>query len=154
MQRAVLTAPVARALDTEPGFAGVNLYKLPGATNGTVQAWSTPNGDDPRLAADPALTLYLTWGAVPAVLKKFLILVLRWDDAALTLGVKYLRVADLGAADYVRFWSTLTGTAAVPGPLTAKLASTKLVSDRYYRPDATPSQAWLGVDDSSLGDMN
>lgn len=152
MQRAIITAPVARNLVTD--FPSCNVYPLPGATNGTLQAWSTPDGDDARLAADAQLTIYTTFAAMPAALKKYLVLVRRSDDPAAWVNDRYVRIADLGATDYVRFWSTLTGTLAAPGPLTAKLLSAKLASDRFYRPDCQFTQSWCGVDDASLGDTN
>lgn len=152
MKRAIIVAPIARQLDKD--FIELNILKLVRATNGTLQAWSTPDGDDPRLAQDAALTIYTTFSSMPVALKRVLVLVRRSDDPTKWLNDFYKYIADLDATDYVRTWSRLTGVVGNIGPITAKLASTMLTTDRYVRADCQFSQKWFGVSDDSLGDTN
>lgn len=154
MRRAIITAPVARSLDTEPAFGGINLARVPNATNGTLQAWSTPDGDDPRLAADPQLTVYLTIPDMPKALRMFIFLVRRSDSGTQAVNVFYKRASDLDNTDFVRTWNTNTGDVGNIGPITVKRASNMLASDRFVRADCDLAHDWFGVSDDDLGDTN
>lgn len=156
MQRGIITAPAARDLSAEAdGLGGHRLaiYKLPRATNGVLQGWSTSEADRWAARGDAALTIYLTIGAVPPALRKYLFVVRRADDL-LGNGLGQKLWADLGALDYVRTWSTLTGTVNAPGALTRKLSTAMLGTDRFLRADTDFAHSWQGTADDDLGDTN
>lgn len=148
--RAIIHAPVARNLEAEQ--SSLAIIKLQGATNGVRQAWCTAEGDKWAALADVDIVVLTKWKDVPLALKKHCALVRRSDTLPPLTNVSHRLWADLGTTDFVRTWSTLTGTRLNIGPITVKAASTLLSTDRFHPEDLALAHRWLGVDDSPLGE--
>lgn len=133
--RAVITAPAARDLYAE--HPDHFIARIPGATNGTLQAWDTLDEDFWTSLADPQLTIYGTLAAIPLAVKKYLVRVLRYDDAACTLNPFYVRAASLGAGDS---WKLVAGGTRTGAPQAGDRPS-----------EWVPAHEWFGKAADTLG---
>jgi hypothetical protein len=112
MARAIVTASAARNIAAI--YAGVALVKIPGATNGVVQAWDT---NDANLliglgGLDADLTFYTDRASIPRALWPYLVQVRRSDSAGGAVNIAWKRLADCGAGDFFRIVGGGTRTLA------------------------------------------
>ena len=144
--RAIVTAPVARDLLQEAIDAqvAIDIVRVPGASNGTLQAWDTLDQGvlTAYAATDPALTVYPTFQSLPLALKKFVIQVYSYNSAAAVAGTRALkRAQDCTAADWIKV--TNGGVASV------KQASALVAGDRPT--EWEPMHSWSGNVLETLG---
>jgi hypothetical protein len=128
--RCLITAPVARDLGTEHP----NTVRVPGATNGVLQVWDSLDQDYWVSLVDAALTIYATFNAVPNVIKKYVLQVMRYDTAAKDVTGVMKRLADCGVND--NFEVTNAGVVSM------KKLGTLVAGDRPT--EWEPMHRWLG----------
>ena len=158
MARAIITAPVARDLASEYHLA----YKIPGATNGVLQAWDTNNREFfAALSVDERadLTAYTRRVDVPAALRPYLIAVLRSDSRTQSINSRYIQLASAQSAAYQR--PTASGLVNVPGDffrvrssvgvVSVKLRNEMVAGDKPV--DWFTIHDWLGIVDD-LGETD
>lgn len=129
--RALVTAPVARDLSAEHP----NTVRVPGATNGTLQAWDTL--DEDYWLTDGTVTVYPTLATVPLALRRYVVQVLRYDDALASTNPAWRRLIDCTVADFVK---TSNGI---------KAATTLVAGDRPLEWDLL--HRWAGNPAETLG---
>lgn len=133
----LITAPVARSLRAERGRTA----RVPDAVLAGLQLWDSLDADYWTALADPALTIYTSFAALPLPWKKVAVLVTRYDDLTATTGAAWKRWADCTILDFLKVVNL--GIAAT------KTATTLIAGDRPV--EHAPVHHWAGKPADTLG---
>lgn len=172
MSRALVIAPAGVDLparlaeeyaDAPPELLArvMDIVEIPGATNGTLQAWDTMHADLWSWLGTryDQLTVYTRRRDVPAAVLAYLLQVQRSDSRTAAVNVRWVRYADLQSTPYdwtdpetgdviqVRDWFRVRGT---DGSIRVDVKANMTAGERPV--DWAPIHEWLGVADE-LGEM-